>query len=76
VLIDKAAILQALEELAEYDLVDEARDVLPDRVDSDEHRLLFLRFGIDPRDLGRARRTRPGRPGIGTLTEGATRPGS
>ena len=59
-LIDKAAILQALEELHEYDLADEARMLLPDRIDSDEHRDLVLRFGIDPHDLhGHVRRARP-----------------
>ena len=56
-LIDKAAILQALEELREYDLLDEARLFLPERLDTEKHLQLFLRFGIDPRDLhGYARR--------------------
>jgi hypothetical protein len=60
-LIDKVAILQAFEELGEYDLAEEARVVLPDRVDTDQHIELFLRFGIDPRDLlSRLRRVRPG----------------
>jgi hypothetical protein len=59
-LIDKAAILLAFEELGEYDLAEEARVVLPDRVDTDQHIELFLRFGIDPRDLlSRLRRVRP-----------------
>ena len=50
-LIDKAAVMQALEELREYDLADEARVLLPERLDTDEHLDLFLRLGIDPRDL-------------------------
>jgi hypothetical protein len=60
-LIDKAAILQAFEELGEYDLAEEARTLLPDRVDTEQHVDLFLRFGIDPRDLlSRLQRVRPG----------------
>jgi hypothetical protein len=66
VLIDKAAILQALEELCEDDLRDEARLLLPEQLDADEHRHLFLRFGIDPRDLpSRVRRPRPEPPQAG-----------
>jgi hypothetical protein len=61
-LIDKAAILQALEELREYELVDEAHALLPDRLDTEEHRHLFLRFGIDPRDLHGRMRARPVEP--------------
>ena len=61
-LIDKAAILQALEELCEYDLAAEADLILPDRLDTEEHRRLFLKFGIDPRDLHGRMRTRPTRP--------------
>jgi hypothetical protein len=60
VFIDKAAVLQALEELGEYEIADEARQVLPDRLDAERHRHLFLHFGIDPRDLfGHIRRPRP-----------------
>ena len=42
--------------------MEQARNVLPDRLDSDEDRHLFLRFGIDSRDRGRARRTKPAVP--------------
>jgi hypothetical protein len=58
-LIDKAAILQAFEELGEYDLAEEARVLLPDRVDTEQHLDLFLRFSIDPRDLFSRLRRRP-----------------
>jgi hypothetical protein len=50
-LIDKNAILQAFEELGEYERADEARQGLPDRLDTDEHRHLFRRLGIEPQDL-------------------------
>jgi hypothetical protein len=59
-LIAKAAIVQAFEELGEYDLAEEARVVFPHQVDTDQHIELFLRFGIDPQDLlGRLRHVRP-----------------
>ena len=61
-LIDKAAILQALEDLCEYDLAAEADLILPDRLDTEEHRHLLLQFGIAPRDLHGRMRARPAGP--------------
>jgi hypothetical protein len=61
VLIAKAAIVQAFDELGEYDLADDARRLLPEQLDTEQHLDLFLQFGIDPRDLlSRLRRAQPG----------------
>ena len=49
--IDKQEILELLRSRGEHDTADQAENVLPDEVDTDEHAATLKQLGINPADL-------------------------
>jgi hypothetical protein len=49
--IDKDMILDLIRQLGDHGKEKQARDELPDKVDTDRDRGLLEKFGIDPADL-------------------------
>ena len=49
--INKDQIIQLLESQGNHDQAQQARQQLPDQVDTDQHSDLLHKFGLNPQDL-------------------------
>lgn len=49
--IPKDKILEALQQQGKGDQVDQAKQELPDQVDTDQHADLLQKFGLNPQEL-------------------------
>jgi uncharacterized protein YidB (DUF937 family) len=49
--IPKDKVLEMLQQHGKGDQVDQAKQELPDQVDTDQHADLLQKFGLDPQDV-------------------------